>query len=383
MRILKYIFLLVLLSLFALTVFVATQKGDFSVERSKIIKSTRYSLYNYVNDYRNWEDFGSWTKENKQIKITYPEKTVGVGSSFSWISEEENGTIKTLSVKENDSIVQKMDYDGTVSDVFWSFKDTTGGVKVTWKSKGKMSFAFKIYSAINGGVDQIIGTMYEKSLINLDKNLVSNVVKTFTVTVDGVRKKLPTFYLHQTFTCDNSKINKNVGIVVPKILEFCKTNKITISGKPFVLYRTYDTIKDLANITIGVPIKSEIVTSVGSDILSGKMEAFPCVKTTLTGDYENYYKAIEKTEKYFKTNDLTHDVKFSHLEIYTIGKTEEKNASKWVTTFYYPTMPKVIAPPKVYKPKIKKEITTDSLDKTTVKPTVKPTEKPTEIPSEF
>jgi hypothetical protein len=378
MRILKYIFLLLLLSLFALTVFVATQKGDFTVERSKIIKSTRYSLYNYVNDYRNWEDFASWTKENKQIKITYPNKTVGAGSSYSWESEEENGTIKTQSVKENDSIVQKMDYNGTVSDVFWSFKDTTGGVKVTWKSKGKMSFALKIYSAMHGGVDNIIGTIYEKSLINLDKNLVSEV-KTFTVTVDGIRRKLPTFYLHQTFNCDNSKINKNVGKVIPKILDFCKTNKIAITGKPFVLYNTYDTINDLANITIGIPIKSEIVTGIGSDILSGKMEAFPCVKSTLTGDYENYYKVVEKTEKYFKTNDLTHDVKFSHLEIYTIGKTEEKNASKWVTTFYYPTMPKVIAPPKVYKPKVKKATTTDSLEK----PIEKPTEKPTEIPSEF
>jgi hypothetical protein len=378
MRILKYIFLLLLLSLFALTVFVATQKGDFTVERSKTIKSTRYSLYNYVNDYRNWEDFGSWTKENKQIRITYPEKTIGVGSFYSWASEEENGTIKTQSVKENDSIIQKMDYNGTISDVIWSFKDTVGGVKVTWKSKGKMSFAFKIYSAIHGGVDQIIGTMYEKSLINLDKNLVSDV-KTFTVAVDGIRKKLPTFYLHQTFTCDNSKISKNVKIVVPKIIDFCKTNKIDISGKPFVLYNTYDTINDLANITIGVPIKTEIVTSIGSDILSGKMEAFPCVKTTLTGDYENYYKAVEKTEKYFITNDLTHDTKFSHLEIYTIGKTEEKNSSKWVTTFYYPTMPKVIVLPKVYKPKIKKEITTDSLEK----PVGKTIVKPTEIPSEF
>jgi hypothetical protein len=374
MRILKYIFLLLLLSLFALTVFVSTQKGDFIVERSKIIKSTRYSLYNYVNDYRNWEDFGSWTKENKQIKITYPDKTIGVGSSYFWTSEKENGTIKTQFTKEYDSILQKMDYNGTISDVFWSFKDTTGGVKVTWKSKGKMSFALKIYSAMHGGVDNIIGTIYEKSLINLDKNLVSEI-NTFTINIDGIRKKLPTYYLHQTITCDNSKIIKNVGIIIPKILDFCKTNKIAISGKPFALYNKCDTINDLSNITIGIPIKTDIITSAGSDILSGKMEAFSCVKTTLTGDYKNYDKVVEKTQKYFKTNDLTHDLKFSHLEIYTISKTEEKNASKWVTTFYYPTMPKAIAPPKVYKPKVKKEITTDSV--------AKPIEKINEIPSEF
>jgi hypothetical protein len=46
----------------------------------------------------------------------------------------------------------------------WKFKDTVGGTKVTWRSKGKMDFMFKIYSALNGGVDKIIGTMiYERA----------------------------------------------------------------------------------------------------------------------------------------------------------------------------------------------------------------------------
>ena len=55
MKILKYIFLLILLAFFALTVFVATQKGDFNVTRSIIIKSPKSTVFNYVNDYRNWE----------------------------------------------------------------------------------------------------------------------------------------------------------------------------------------------------------------------------------------------------------------------------------------------------------------------------------------
>ena len=53
MKILKYLFLLLLLSLVALTVFVATQKGIFSVERSKVINSPKATVYNYVNDFRN------------------------------------------------------------------------------------------------------------------------------------------------------------------------------------------------------------------------------------------------------------------------------------------------------------------------------------------
>ena len=83
MRILKYIFLLLLLSLVASSIFVATQKGDFLVERSKIINSPKSSVYNYVNDYRNWSDFGSWISEDPGIKINYAQNTIGKGASYS------------------------------------------------------------------------------------------------------------------------------------------------------------------------------------------------------------------------------------------------------------------------------------------------------------
>jgi hypothetical protein len=68
MRILKYLFLLFLLALFATTVYIATIKGDFEVERSIIIKSPRTTVFNYVNDFRNWETFGSWKKEDPKSK---------------------------------------------------------------------------------------------------------------------------------------------------------------------------------------------------------------------------------------------------------------------------------------------------------------------------
>jgi hypothetical protein len=60
MRILKYIFLYYCFSVVAISILLR-KKSDFTVERSKTIKSPRSSVYNYVNDYRNWA--GSWTTE--------------------------------------------------------------------------------------------------------------------------------------------------------------------------------------------------------------------------------------------------------------------------------------------------------------------------------
>lgn len=341
MRILKYIFLLLLLSLVALTIFIATQKGDYTIERSKIINSPKSAVFNYVNDYRNWGDFISWTIEDPEAKINYSENTIGKGASFSWEGKESNGEMRTLSVKENEDISQKMDSEGTTSSINWTFKDTLGGTKVTWKAKGKMSFFLKVYTALNGGADKVIGTIYEKTLINLDKALVYEI-NTFSIKENGIVTKPLSFYLCQTFTSEIAKINKNFKIVIPKITDFCKDNNIAIAGKPFILYHTYDTQKGLAKISIGVPIQSEIFITAGSDIESGKLEAFEAVKTTLSGDYSHLKKALNKSVDYLQKNQITRNPLFSHLEIYTNGKDDTKKPSEWLTEIFVPIIPKII-----------------------------------------
>ena len=344
MKILKYLFLLLLLSLVALSIFVATQKGDFTVERSKVINSPKAAVFNYVNDYKNWEDFGSWITQDPEMKINYPQNTIGKGASYSWEGKEGNGSMKTIFVKENDSIAQKMNYDGTASNVFWSFKDTVGGTKVTWKTTGKMSFLFKIYTAFNGGVDKVIGGMYEKSLANLDKTL-DYEINTYAVKVDGLVKKPETFYLRQTFTSEISKVIKNFRIVAPKIITFCEKNNLPLAGKPFIIYHTYDLVNGLAKISICVPIKTPIYTSEGSDLLTGKLEAYEAVKTTLTGDYSHIAQALDKAKAYRNAKQIVADPSLSHIEVYTTSKTDTKSPSKWVTEIYYPTKPTLVANP--------------------------------------
>jgi len=342
MKILKYLFLLALLSLVALTVFVATQKGIFSVERSKVINSPKATVYNYVNDFRNYEDFESWSAEDPTIQFTFPNKTAGNGASFYWAGDEGQGNAITLKAVEGESIHQKMKYDGTEADVNWTFKDTLAGkTKVTWKAKGTMSFLFKIYTALNGGSDKVIGTIYEKSLVNIDKNL-DYETKTYAIKVNGVVKKTETAYIKQTFTSEIPKINKNARIVIPKLIHFSETNGLSTIGKPFIIYHTYDTAKGLAKISICLPINKEILTSAGSDILAGKLNGFEAVKTTLTGDYTHLNEAIAKTTAYINKEKLTPELAWSHLEILAISKLDVKSPSKLMTEIYFPIIPKIV-----------------------------------------
>lgn len=342
MKILKYLFLFALLSFVALTVFVATQKGDFSVERSKVINSPRSTVYNYLNDFRNYEDFESWSVEDPTIKMTFANKTSGNGASFYWDGADGKGNAITIKTKDGENIAQKMQYDGTEADVSWTLKDTLNGkTKVTWKGKGTMSFLFKIYTALHGGSDKVIGTIYEKSLVNIDKNL-DYETKTYAVKIDGVVKKTETPYIRQTFTSEISKVNKNARIVIPKLIQFSEANGLSESGKPFIIYHTYDTNTGLAKISICLPINKEISISSGSDILSGKLNGFDAVKTTLNGDYSHRNEAIAKTTAYINNEKIIPDLSWSHLEIWTLSKLDVKASSKLVTEIYFPIKPKVV-----------------------------------------
>jgi effector-binding domain-containing protein/ribosome-associated toxin RatA of RatAB toxin-antitoxin module len=343
MKILKYIFLLLLLSFVSFSVFIATQKGNFTIERSQVIHTSKADLYNYVNDYQNWEDFMAFMVEEAALKVHYSKTIIGKGAKCSWEGTEQSGTIQTFSVKENNSITQKMDLDGSKFNTTWIFKDTLGGTKVTLKSIGEMSFSYKIYTALHGGTSRIIGSLFEKSLANLDKSL-DYEINTYSIKKDGIVTKLSTPYLKQSFTSKISSVVKNTRIIFPKIIDFCKQNKIALNGKPFVIYHTYDEKSGLAKISICVPIKEAIITSDGSDIMSDQLEAFPAIKATLKGDYSHIEEALKRSKAYINQKVITPNSRFSHLEVYTISKSDIKNPSKWKTEIYFPIKPKKVTP---------------------------------------
>ena len=382
MKILKYLFLFALLSFVALTVFVATQKGDFSVERSKVINSPRTTVYNYLNDFRNYEDFESWSVEDPSIKMTYANKTSGNGATFYWDGADGKGNSIILKTKDGESIDQKMQFDGTEADVNWTLKDTLNGkTKVTWKGKGTMSFLFKIYTALHGGSDRVIGTIYEKSLANIDKNL-DYETKTYAVTVDGVVKKTETPYIKQTFTSEIAKVSKNARIVIPKLIQFSETNGLAASGKPFIIYHTYDTKTGLAKISICLPINKEISTSSGSDILAGKLNGFDAVKTTLNGDYSHRNEAIAKTTAYINNQKIIPDLNWSHLEILTLSKLDVKASSKLVTEIYFPIKPKVVPATTVTEPVYAPESTGETTNEPRTEPVKRKPAAPAPAPAQ-
>lgn len=335
MRILKYLFLLFLLALFATIVYIATLKGDFEVERSIVIKSPRTTVFSYVNDFRNWETFGSWKKDDPSMTFEYTKNTVGTGGSYAWSGSDNEGEMKTTAVVTNQFIRQKMNYNGTEALVYWTFKDTISGTKVTWRVKGVMNFSFKVNSIFSGGASQVFGSMYEKSLANLGKT-IDYEMKTYKIKVNGATKKAGTFYISQTITSKISNVSNNLRILIPRMINFFAKNKLVMSGKPFVIYHTYDLANGITKLSVCIPVKEEIHIQEGSDMSSGLLLPFTSVKTTLTGDYSHSREALEKTIDYIKKNNFSQNTDVPRIEVYSKNMVQVANPSQWITEIYIP-----------------------------------------------
>lgn len=333
MRILKYIFLLILLVAIASTVFIATQKGDYEVTRSKIVNVTEAIAFNYVSDYSNWPQWMIF--EDGKVDYTFPTYSGGNNNSFKWNGSESSGEVQTLSKSGTDSITQKMIYDGIASKVKWTFKDTVGGTKITVTSKGYMNFISKFRAIRNGTADKFVGSFYENSLASLDKTL-KHELKTFKVEVQGVVVKSGKYFIQQTIVSKDSKIINNSRIMRARLEAFVKENSIIADGQPFILYHFSDAAKATTKFSVCYPVKNEIFISEGSDMSSGHFDSFRAVKATLTGNYAHLGEAWLKTVQYLNTNKLTQKGSLPRLELYKIGKEKFSNPTQWVTELYLP-----------------------------------------------
>ncbi|MFY0482928.1 SRPBCC family protein [Flavobacterium sp. PLA-1-15] len=360
MRILKYIFLLLLLAIIGISVYVATQKGDFVIEQSTVIKVPKEIVFNYVNDYRNWEEWGSWKEDDASMEFVYPDNTVGQGAFYSWKGSNGEGKMTTTFVKQNDSIAQKATSDSNEYASNITFKDTVGGTKVTWRSEGSVDFMSKVYATFSGGVNKMMNNMYERSLNNL-KQVITKEINTFNVTVNGVVQKPATFYIKQTTTTKLKDMHSRLNPMLQKMIAFFKNNSISMNGKPFVIYESVDTQAGTITFSVCGPLKEEIYVTPGSDIIVGKLEAFSALKTTLTGDYSHRDEAIKKAKDHLSKNNIQQNTALKYIEVYVQTASEVKSPSKWVTEILIPVQSAVVVPVPVVvtPPVLSPEVITD------------------------
>lgn len=335
MKFLKYLLFLVLIAIIGFAIYIAVQPNSFEVSRERIVNAPSAVLYDNVIDFKNWESWSPWIEKEPDLKLMFPEQTEGIGGSYSWEGKDGHGSMKTLALQPNVSIEQELQFeDYDPSKINWSFEPIDNNkTKVTWKmNSDKIPFMFKGFAVISGGFDNMIGPDFERGLEKLDSVAVEEIKK-YSINVEGITEHSGGFYLFETMSCRMDEFKSKMENMMPKLVEFAHKNNIVMAGPPFVLYHKWDEENNAVMFSCCIPTTSRIITT-ESDFLTGKLDPFKAIKTTLKGDYSNLKEAWETAMKYAADNNIQLTENGPMMEAYLTDAMTQPNPAKWLTEIY-------------------------------------------------
>ncbi len=167
MRLLKRLFvsLVVLVALLLLISFLLPK--TYSVARSTVINAPIETVFDQVNTVRHWESWGPWQQKDSTIQATYNAIPSGEGASYSWTSEKSGKGKLTISESvPHERIRTELDFgDHGKAAGLWEFAESDGGVKVTWGISGEANNPIMRYIGLL--MDGMAGPDFEKGLANI------------------------------------------------------------------------------------------------------------------------------------------------------------------------------------------------------------------------
>ncbi|PWI30432.1 transcription activator effector-binding protein [Flavobacteriaceae bacterium LYZ1037] len=335
MKALKYILFLTLILIIGFTIYIAVQPNSFEIKRDRTINAPTEVIYNNVIDFKNWEAWSPWVEKDPETVITLSDQTKDVGGSFSWVDSHGIGTMKTLESNKPQSIRQELQFgEFEPSQIQWTFEPTEDGkTNVTWKmSSENVPFMFKASAFFSGGFDNMIGPDFESGLAKLDKIVVAST-KVYAINVDGITQHGGGFYLYNSTSAKMDNFEIVIQELLSKISNYVQENNITTAGPPFVSYHKWDEKNNTVMFSCSVPTTAQVI-STQDDILTGQLEPFTAVKTTLNGNYKHLKEAWEKTIQYTTKNELRFTEQGLMLEVYVTDPAKTPNPSNLITEIY-------------------------------------------------
>lgn len=318
-----------------LSIYIAVQPGEFDVKRTQKMKTPVSVVFQTINEYKTWKEWGPWYKDDPTIVPTYSDKTVGVGGAYSWTSEQDgNGGIKTIAVEENKSIKQTMYFDKRdEAEVYWKFKENEADTEVTWGMKGKLGFMGKAYFMFMGGTDKVFGKMLEEGLANID-SYTQKIIDTYRITNSGVVEYNGGYYIHLTTECSFDEMGEKLDKMLPEVLLYAMKKAYPRAGSIFTLYHKYDIENKRVEFSSCIPVKERVNPE--GDIALAFMESGRYHKTTLQGAYKYSDEAWKKAFEFAKEAGYTIPEDGKPFEVYRKGHTDSANPADWVTEIYLP-----------------------------------------------
>jgi effector-binding domain-containing protein/uncharacterized protein YndB with AHSA1/START domain len=352
MKLLKYLFFLILIVVIGGAIYFGTQDGSYAVAESKLMNTPASLIFTNVNDFKNWQTWGPWMAKDPDIKITYAEKTSGEGGSYSWTSndmEVGDGSMTTIKVVPNKKIEQTITFNTQIgeskSDVSWNFESTENPAetKVTWAMKGEQSLLEKVFMAFSDDdLEAGISEMFQQGLASLD-TVVTKEMKIYSINSDGISEYGGGYYMYNTTAAKTEEVGLKMRPLMGQVMSFMQQQNIQMAGAPFTIYNIVNELENSVIFSAAIPVKEKINTPAGSPVLNSYMPPVTAVKLTLKGNYKNLPETYMQGQQYLIENGYKPHPSAKMFEVYLTNPEEVPNPAAWITEVYIPII-KPIAP---------------------------------------
>lgn len=177
MKIVKWI-LITLVVLVAIPLISALfMNKDYSVEREITVNRTKDQVFAYVKSLKNQNDWATWNQMDPNQKNEYRGEDGQVGFVHRWVGNPDNvgtGEQEIVKITEGERIDFELRFEVPFESQSpaWITTQAVGPdqTKITWGMSGTMPYPMNFMQVFTS-MDDMIGTEYEKSLVNLKKIL--------------------------------------------------------------------------------------------------------------------------------------------------------------------------------------------------------------------
>lgn len=330
MKILKYIFTLFLLTTVCLSIFIATQKGDYTLKHSKKIEQNSRLIYSYITDIRSFQQWGA----DALISPTVSEQFIGknaelTAQNFHSIIKDDNG--KDRIIFEVNNYGEKTLHTLSISSL------PNDETMIEMESKGNLSFLDRVKSVFYGGIYNLKGENFEKKLNNINFYVVQSV-KSFDIEKQNNEYLSDFNYISKSFESKLDDFSEKIIQADKELKKSAQDLKLKYKEDVFVsFYKIGTEESSVYQVEVLLPIQGEaILAETTEKISTGKKSVFYAFKAKLTGDYSHFSSAKNYCVK--EIEKIGGSINYDQMSLFKLVRSfsNDFQRDKWETIIYYP-----------------------------------------------
>ncbi|WP_106914853.1 SRPBCC family protein [Chryseobacterium aurantiacum] len=166
---LKIIGIIILLIIVYAVIAILAFSKDYHYEKSVVINAPKEKVWQYVGSLKGYNMWDPFSKEIKNITITYSGEGDKMGDSYHWKGDDSEGEQSITEIVPNEKLVTALHFiqpfDGNAKGTF-VLTPEGNGTKVTWKIDNELNTMMKVMKPM---MDHNMDKMFGQGLDDLKK----------------------------------------------------------------------------------------------------------------------------------------------------------------------------------------------------------------------